>query len=84
MLGVGSTNLSESKFTNVKDENGTNNLDRVIWADASNNGSHSAVIKTDGDVYAWGLGTQGQIGNGGLITAIILQLSVLKRLSLPV
>ena len=65
MLGVGSTNLSESKFTNVKDENGTNNLDRVIWADASNNGNHSAVIKTDGDVYAWGLGTQGQIGNGG-------------------
>ena len=45
MLGVGSTNLSESKFTNVKDENGTNNLDRVIWADASNNGNHSAVIK---------------------------------------
>ena len=65
MLGVGSTNLSESKFTNVKDENGTTNLDRAIWADASNNGSHSATIKTDGDVYAWGLGTQGQIGNGG-------------------
>ena len=84
MLGVGSTNLSESKFTNVKDENGINNLDRVIWADASNNGNHSAVIKQTVTYMLGVLVLKVKSVTAVLITAIILQLSVLKRLSLPV
>jgi alpha-tubulin suppressor-like RCC1 family protein len=34
------------------------------WKQVSAGGAHTAAIKTDGTLWAWGLGLNGQIGNG--------------------
>jgi alpha-tubulin suppressor-like RCC1 family protein len=34
------------------------------WKQVSSGGSHTAAIKTDGTLWTWGPGTNGQLGNG--------------------
>jgi len=40
-------------------------VDSGPWLTASAGTNHIVAIKTNGDLYAWGLGSSGQLGNGG-------------------
>ena len=55
----------------VRDDNGdTDSVNRIVsvirssWASVSGGWSHSAGLKTDGTLWAWGLNSYGQLGNG--------------------
>lgn len=55
----------------VKDNDGdTDSVSRIVsvirssWASVSGGWSHSAGLKTDGTLWAWGLNSYGQLGNG--------------------
>jgi alpha-tubulin suppressor-like RCC1 family protein len=38
------------------------------WSQVSNGPSHTLAVRSDGSLWAWGLGTTGQLGNNAVIT----------------
>jgi len=61
----------EVVFTVTDDNGDTDSVKRIVsvirssWASVSGGWSHSAGLKTDGTLWAWGLNSYGQLGNGG-------------------
>ncbi|WP_428829566.1 RCC1 domain-containing protein, partial [Microbacterium testaceum] len=43
----------------------------VVFSQVSAGGSHSLALATDGSVWAWGFGADGQVGNGDTRDAFV-------------
>jgi len=67
-LGHNSTNSSERNFVTVA------GLSGVAGIGAGN--YHSVAVTTGGTVYAWGLNTEGQVGDGSLVTTRLAPMAV--------
>ncbi len=55
--------LGNGKTTTTNEVQDVQNLKDVVQIVGAQNGQFGAAVRTDGTVWAWGLNTDGQLGN---------------------